>query len=482
MSPGECRIEIPAPVLELGVRVRLAGGALFIVGGWVRDALLGHQSSDIDLATDLDAPRIKQALSGMGSIYDIGEKYGTVGMCSADFSMEVTTFRRDEYSPGSRHPRVTMVPGIVEDLARRDFTINAMALEVIPEPGRLVDPYGGDEDIRQGLIRTPSDPVSSMTDDPLRMMRAARFAAQLGYRVDPALHEVINARSELLADISCERRRDELEKTLVSRNAAAGLRLMIDTGLMEYVSTELMSMKGVDQPRNYHRANLLEHTLLTVEYLPSRALLRRAALFHDVGKPSTRVTEPKIMFPGHQKVGADLTSQAMKRLRYPRVDTETTAFLVREHMRPILYRPDWSDAAIRRLVRDCTFLGSPGVLVGLEEVALLARADILAGSYDTVEPNLKLLEELLQRVDAIRSAHDHEIEFLGSPLDGHDIMTLAGRGPGPWIKEVKDHLAELVIEGVLAPGDREKALELAAGYLEIPPDRTPVTGRQTDPL
>ena len=455
---------IPGPVLALGERIASAGGELYIVGGWVRDRLLGRDTLDIDLATNLSADRVKEIVTGLGSIHDLGERFGTVGVMAGEYNLEITTYRREEYTPGSRHPKVTPVAGIAEDISRRDFTINALALSVVPDPGRRVDMFEGIRDLRNGVIKTPLPPEQTMAEDPLRMMRAVRFASQLGYDIDPGLLKVLHEKAELLDTISRERQREELERILASPNPDGGIRTLVSTGLMDHVSPEVAALAGVEQPPAYHRADVLEHTLLTVAYLEPDPLLRRAALFHDLGKPPAKVTEPKTMFPEHEKLGETMTREAMRRLRYSNEDILKTSFLVRRHMRPIHYRGDWSDAAVRRMIRDCTLVKEGEAVVPLSAVMELARADILAGSLDTVEENLALLAELSEKVEAVGRVQ--AIEKIASPLDGRELMGLFGRGPGPWLKEVKAFLADLVVAGELDGEDKEEAARRARGFLE----------------
>ena len=462
-APGIDR-DIPAVVAAIGERIAAAGGEVHIVGGWVRDRLRGVDCHDIDLATSLTPDRVKSAVSGLGSLYDLGERFGTVGLEAGEYTVEITTFRREEYAPGSRHPTVTPLTDIKEDLSRRDFTINAMALPLAPEPGRLLDPFGGARDIQRGLVRTPGPPGPRMAEDPLRMMRAVRFAAQLGYEIDGELLAVLESDASLLDSISRERRRDELERILVTDRADTGIRMLVGTGLMQYVSPELAAMEGVEQPPAYHRADVLEHTLLTMTYLRADPLLRRAALFHDVGKPVVKVTSPKTSFPEHEKVGEELTRRALKRLRYASEDIARTAFLVRHHMRPIRYESDWSDKAVRRLIRKCTMVKGENVLVPLECVFELAVADIKAGNLEKAGGFLEKIPELEERIDAVRG--EPPVEFARSPLDGGELMELFGRGEGPWIRAVKAHLTELVVAGELGPDDREEAARRARSFLD----------------
>lgn len=457
-------MDIPDAVMALGERIARAGGELFVVGGWVRDRLMGVDCTDIDLAVNLPPEQVKLSAEGLGSIYDLGERFGTVGIKVEGYTLEVTTYRSEEYLPGSRHPRVTPVKTIEEDLARRDFTINALAVSVAPDPGILLDPFGGLADIEARLIRTPGSPSMRMAEDPLRMMRAVRFASQLDFEIDPGLLEVLRAEPAVLDEISWERRRDELEKILVSGRPGSGLRTLVQTRLMDYVAPEVAATEGVEQPSAYHRADVLEHTLLTMEYLPADALLRRAGLFHDVGKPPARVTEPKLAFHEHDRIGADLTRNAMRRLRYSNDETRKTAFVVRKHMRPIHYESTWSTAAVRRLIRDCTLVKDDEVLVPLDAVIELARADIRAGNLEKAPHFLALVDDLERRVEEVRARE--AVERLRSPLDGRELMELFGRPQGPWLKELKAFLTDKVIAGELAGDDKEGAARMAAEFLE----------------
>ncbi len=454
---------IPEIVTRLGERVAAAGGELYLVGGWVRDMLMGRESREADLATSLPPAEMKRLMEGLGTIYGIGERFGTVGLRAGGELLEVTTFRAEEYQPGSRHPEVTHVDELERDLARRDFTINTMALSVAPRPGLLYDLFGGREDIGRRVIRTAGDPGPRMAEDPLRMMRAVRFAAELGFDIDPGLLEVLRRQAGDLDAISRERRRDELERILVSEHPALGIETLVDTGLMQHVCHEIAAMRDVDQPRAYHRADVLGHTLLTLGYLPPDPLLRRAGLFHDIGKPPAKVTEPKVMFPEHDKLSEELTRKCMGRLRYGNEEIQKTAFLVRRHMRPIHYERDWSDAAVRRLIRDCTLLKNGEVLVPLECVLELARADIRAGNEEKAPVFLALVDELEGRIRDLRAEQD--VARVTSPLDGRELMGMFGRPPGPWIGAVKDHLVQLILEGELSPDDRQAAARHAADFL-----------------
>ncbi len=446
---------IPHEAIQVAQVLLDRGARVFLVGGCVRDLILGLEPPDIDIATDMPFDDLKEALSSLGRTYELGRKFFTLGLRGNNYNFEISSLRKEKYKKGSRHPEVQPARDIHEDLARRDFTINAVAIELYPDSANIIDPFGGIEDIKSGIIRTPGDPKEKMLEDPLRMMRAVRFASKLGFKIEESLKEIINRNSEALDLISLERRRDELEKIIISPRPDTGIRLLVEMDLMRFIIPEIAKMKGVEQPARYHRADVFEHTLLTMTYVEPDALLRRAALFHDTGKPDTRLTEPKVMFPDHEKIGEEITRRAMTRLKYSRKDIAMTAFLVRKHMRPIRYRSTWKDAAVRRLVRECVLVKGDEVLVPLEKVISLARADILAGSFETVDENLALIDELLERIKSI--TEKEEPQKIKSPLNGNEIMNLAKLHPGPWIREVKEHLTNLVIEGKLKPEDIEGA-------------------------
>ncbi len=456
--------KIPTQALRLAEFLIARGARVYLVGGCVRDLLLGLESLDIDIATDMPFNSLKSVLPEFGKTYQLGEKFNTIGLIANAYNFEITSLRKEKYKEGSRHPEVQPAADIVEDLARRDFTINAIAIELKQEPAEIIDPFGGIEDIRSRIIRTPGNPEERMREDPLRMMRAVRFSSKLKFELEESLKGVLKDCSNALDTISWERRRDEFEKILTSPHPDVGIRLLAETDLMQFIVPEIVQMIGVEQPRPYHRANVFEHTLLTVINTEPDPLLRRAALFHDIGKPPSMVTEPKVMFPHHERKGEEITRNAMRRLRYSNKDIEMTAFLVRRHMRPIQYRSEWTDSAVRRLVKDCVLVKGEKILVPLEKVIALARADILAGGDETVNENLALMDELLERIKALNASEG--AQKIGSPLNGNDIMLLAGKGPGPWIRDVKNYLTELVIEGKLKPYDIDGASKAALKYMK----------------
>ncbi|MBU1669921.1 MAG: CCA tRNA nucleotidyltransferase [Actinobacteria bacterium] len=460
---------IPEEAREIGARIEATGGEAFLVGGWVRDVMRDVTPRDVDIATDLPPDRVAAAVRGLGSVYDFGADHGTIGVAFRDGGpiIEITTYRSDVYdtdTPAHRAKEIAFVDNIEDDLVRRDFTVNAMAVSLAPEPGRLVDPYRGAKDIERRVIRTPRSPAKTVREDPLRMMRAVRFAAELGYDIYGPLREEIAKKADTLEGISRERRRDELERLLVSPNPDGGIRDLLSLGLMVHVVPEFLEVPGIEQPRKLERSDLLEHTLHALAYVRPDPLLRRAVFFHDIGKPSTMATEPKLSFHQHDSVGAQLTRKAMSRLRYSHEDIDNTSFLVFRHMYPFAYRPDWNERAVRRFIRACTHMRNGEVAVLLEYVLEMARADIEGGNAADAPKVRARLNELVERVDAVRE-QDSIIRAV-SPLDGNELMEAFGRGPGPWLREVKEHLVELVVDGDLGQDDREAALQRAREFIE----------------
>lgn len=458
------RASVPTAILRMGEEVSRRGGELYVVGGWVRDRLLGGAPDEMDLTTSLPTDILREVLTkASGTVRETGLRYGTLSTSFDGLPVEVTSYRSERYRPGSRHPEIALISDIEGDLGRRDFTINAIALPVAGDDEPVVDPFGGITDLRNGLIRTPGDPDARMKEDPLRMLRAVRFHGQLGFAIDDHLYGALTRNAGMLHIISAERKRDEFEKLLISDGAASGIRMLVRTGLMQEISPEISAMDGVEQPLSCHRADVLEHTLLTIMYLPPVPLLRRAALFHDVGKPATAVTEPKRRFPGHDRIGSEMTERIMRQLRYSNREIEKTAFMVRMHMRPIYYSDEWGDSAVRRAVHDCTLRDGDGnPLVGIEEILRLARADILAGNEDVAPIFIKAIERFEERANHLMQGST--VKPPDSPIGGEEIMRLLGVGPGPHVGAVKAYLKRLVMEGELGESDVEQARILAKKY------------------
>src|SRR5215210_1443861 len=495
------KLKVPGPIGRLGEAFRDAGHELYLVGGYVRDKLLGDDEEakpDADATTGARPEEIKRLLRPHAKhLWDVGERFGTIGAEVDGFEVEVTTYRSDLYTEGSRHPEVRFGESLEEDLARRDFTINAIAADALT--GDIIDPFEGRKDLENGVIRAVGEPLDRMRDDPLRMLRAVRFEATLSrserpFALTTDLEGAIRENAGWLRSISAERIRDEFEKILGSENVSAGLRALVRLGLMPYIVPEFMETVEVEQEAEFHHKDVFEHTLIVVQNVENTPVLRKAAFFHDIGKPRTLVYEHrctycgakstrktadegecevcggrtiprKIHFYGHENVGAAIARRAMKRLAYPKDEIDAVAHLVAHHMRPMGYavgRDPWSDSAVRRFVRDTYLARGDRVLANVDLLLKLARADITGSAPRRRNVAVVSWESLRDRVNEVRA--EDAIEKLTSPLDGNALMRQFGRGPGRWIKPIKNYLEGEVIEGRLARDDTETARELAGSF------------------
>lgn len=449
-------------VLRTATRGTEYENRLWLVGGYVRDKLLGRSTEtgadDIDLVLEGDALAAARLLHEKGVTAHAPvtfAAFGTAMVHVGGAQVEIVTARSETYRQGSRKPIVR--PGTLQtDAERRDFTVNTL-LENL-HTGEIRDPTKqGRADLQARVLRTPSEPSLIFADDPLRMLRACRFAAKLGFDVEPATYAALSAgahRCNPAHGVSYERIRDELVKTLLTGAAARGLEMMRTTGLLAQFAPELAAMHGVAQNR-FHRYDVWKHTLVALTNLPPDTPLhvRLGVLFHDIGKPPTRTVDPATgdaHFYGHPDVGAQITRTVMNRLRFSADEINTVVALVALHMRYGEYRPAvWTDASVRRLLR--------AVGPYRHDLFTLTRADISACNTDIFPAaDLAGLEERMERLEA--EAH---VTQITSPLDGEAIMALLGIGPGPAIRIIKDALTDAVVAGTLAPDDTVAAERMA---------------------
>jgi poly(A) polymerase len=422
------------PVAE---RFVAAGHRIYLVGGSVRDLLAGRDAGEIDFDLTTDAPpeRTEQLVRGWAdAVWTQGQRFGTVGFRLGGRDYEVTTHRAEAYSPDSRKPAVRFADAVEADLSRRDFTVNAMALS-LPDPV-LVDPFDGAADLVAGRLRTPLDPELSFSDDPLRMLRAARFLA-LGLTPDDALVEAVRRMSDRLGIVSVERIRDELDKLLVTERPGPGLWFLVDTGLADRFLPELPNLAVEQDPIHRHK-DVLAHTVAVVENTRPDVVLRLAALFHDVGKPKTRSFGPggKVSFHHHEVVGARMTRERMQALRYPTEVVDDVVRLVELHLRFHTYRMGWTDSAVRRYVRDAGPL--------LDRLNELTRCDCTTRNPRKAEALARRMDQLEARIGELRRLE--ELDAIRPDLDGRAVMDRLGIGPGPAVGEALAFLLELRLE------------------------------------
>ncbi|HET9690658.1 MAG TPA: CCA tRNA nucleotidyltransferase [Acidimicrobiales bacterium] len=451
MLPDRLRplVEETAPLASAW---QAAGKRLYLVGGVVRDALLDRldPGGDLDFTTDAAPEETERLLRGLATaVWVQGKRFGTIGGLVAGRQVEITTHRAEAYTPDSRRPDVAFSTSVEADLSRRDFTVNAMALSL---PGlQLVDPFGGVADLAAGRLRTPIAPAESFGDDPLRMLRAARFVAGYGLTPDDDLVAAITAMRDRLEIVSAERIRDELDKLVVVERPGAGLWLLVQTGLAEEFLPELPALALEQDPIHRHK-DVLAHTIAVVEKASPDRLLRLACLFHDIGKPKTRSFGPRgaVSFHHHEVVGARMTRDRMRALHYASDDIDTVARLVELHLRFHTYRMGWTDSAVRRYVRDA------GPLLGrLNE---LTRCDCTTRNAAKARALARRMDELEERITELRS--QEELASIRPDLDGLAVMERLGVGPGRAVGEALAFLLELRLdEGPLGPEEAGRRLD-----------------------
>ena len=447
-------LEVDPLATQLGERFAAAGHRLYLVGGVVRDLVLGRlaPTADFDFATDATPTETTRLLRGWAdAVYLVGVRFGSVGARSGGRAVEITTFRQEAYAAEHRKPAVTFAKDIETDLSRRDFTINAMAMEL--PGGVLVDPHGGVRHLAERSLDTPLEPQVAFSDDPLRMLRAARFVAQLEVVPAPRVVDAIATMRERLSIVSPERIRGELTKLLAVPEPSPGLNLAVETGLAELFLPELPALALEQDPVHKHK-DVLRHTFAVVENTDATdPVLRVAALLHDIGKPRTRQITPEgVQFRHHEVVGARMAADRMRELRYPNSEIDDVAKLIELHLRFHGYGDGWSDAAVRRYVRDAGPL--------LDRLNQLTRADVTTGNRFRAKQFQALQDDLEERI--ARLAEEENLEALRPPLDGRQVMERLGIEPGPLIGEALAYLMELRIER--GPIDEAEAFELLEAW------------------
>ncbi len=450
-NPGAGAVlEVDPLAIELGERFATAGHQLYLVGGAVRDLVLGGRTpgADMDFATDASPHQTTKLLRGWAdAVFLVGVRFGTVGARKGDRSLEITTFRQEVYAEEHRKPAVTFAKDIQTDLSRRDFTINAMAMEL--PGGELVDPFGGVRHLALRVLDTTLEPEVAFSDDPLRMLRAARFASQLEVVPAPRVVTATTEMRERLSIVSAERIRAELDKLLVAPVPSLGLELVVGTGLADLFLPELPALALEQDPVHKHK-DVLRHTYAVVENTDANdRVLRIAALLHDIGKPRTREITPEgVQFHHHEVVGARMAADRMRELRYPNHEIDDVAKLIELHLRFHGYGDGWSDAAVRRYVRDAGPL--------LDRLNQLTRADVTTGNRFRAKQFRALQDDLEERI--ARLAEEENLESLRPPLDGLQVMEHLDLAPGPVVGEALAYLMELRIER--GPIEEAEAFEL----------------------
>ncbi len=435
-----------APVQRVARALVGAGHECYLVGGSVRDALLDIAPVEFDFASDALPDRIEALLAPIAEfVWLQGQRFGTVGAQVAGIPCEVTTFRSDVYHADSRKPEVTFGDSIETDLSRRDFTVNAMALR-LPD-AELVDPYDGTVDLAAGRLRTPLSPEISFTDDPLRMMRAARFVARFGFEPVPELVAAVEQLADRLAIVSVERIRDELSKLLVVEDPSPGLWFLAETGLADGFLPELNAMRLEQDPIHHHK-DVLAHTIAVVAKTSPELVLRLAALMHDVGKPKTRSFERgRATFHHHEVVGKRMTRERLVALKYPNDVVDDVAQLVYLHLRIHTYAMGWTDAAVRRYVRDAGPL--------LDQLNELQRCDCTTRNERRARTLARRMDELETRIEEL--AAQEELRAIRPSLDGTQVMEFLGVLPGRVVGEALAFLLEVRLD--VGPIDEADAYE-----------------------
>ena len=451
---------------KLAIAFKAAGFKLALVGGPVRDAILGRLGNDLDFTTDAHPKDCEKILNKWAdSVWDIGAAFGTVAGKKGDITVEITTYRSESYNLDSRKPNVEFGKTIEADLSRRDFTINAMALELTTDEPTFIDLYNGVGDLQNKLIKTPGKPEDSFSDDPLRMMRAARFMSQLNFEIDPAVITAIKSMATRLEIISAERIRDEFIKIMMSDNPRLGITLLVETGLAEMFLPEIPKLK-LEIDEHHHHKDVYEHSLTVLEQaiaLEARLggpnlTLRLAALLHDIGKPKTKelIAGGGVSFHHHEVVGARMGKERMKKLRFDNHIIKDVAQLIFLHLRFHGYgNGEWTDSAVRRYVRDADEL--------LTHLHLLTRADCTTRNQKKAEGLAKTYDQLEARIALLME--QEELNKIRPDLSGEQIMEILSIKPSPAVGKAYDFLLELRLEH--GPLGQEKAKEELLNWWKV---------------
>ena len=443
---------------DLAKKFAEAGFTLALVGGPVRDAILGRLGNDLDFTTNAKPDETKSIIKkGADSLWETGREFGTIAAQFGDVTVEITTYRSEKYETQSRNPEVNFGDNIEGDLLRRDFTVNAMALELTTTPPTFIDNFDGVNDLARKVLRTPGTPENSFSDDPLRMMRAARFAAQLGFDVDPTILVAIKEMAARIEIISAERVRDEFVKLIMSENPRTGIALLVETGLADYVLPEIPKLK-LEIDEHHHHKDVYEHTLKVLEQaiaLEDRLggpnlVIRLAALLHDIGKPKTRelIAGGGVSFHHHEVVGARMAKERLKTLRFSNDVVSDVSSLVFLHLRFHGYGTgEWTDSAVRRYIRDAEHQ--------LTHLHVLTRADCTTRNQRKAESLAKTYDSLEERI--LKLMEEEELEKIRPDLDGVEIMAILGISPSPIVGRAYQYLLDLRMDrGPLGP-DAAKA-------------------------
>ncbi len=408
------------------------------MGGSVRDAILNKTHSDLDFATEATPQEVTKIVENYAdNLWQIGARFGTIGLEKNGFKIEITTFRQDKYQVSSRQPEVKFSQSIEADLSRRDFTINTMAIK-IPE-GEFIDPFSGFNDLKARILKTPIAASDSFSDDPLRMLRAIRFTSTLLTVPSEEVISTIKTLRNRLEIVSAERIKDEFTKLMTGIQPAAALTLLVETRLAEVFLPELLELVLCYDPQHRHK-DLLEHTLMVVNNVEADLSLRLAALLHDIGKPKTRtIVGNQVHFYHHEIVGAKMAKKRLEALRYPNKVIDEVVTIISMHMRFHTYRLGWADKAIRKYVRDCGEFR--------DKINTLVRADCTTRDSLQARKYSRLLDELEKRIVELEAKE--ESAKIRPPIDGNEVMEFLKISPGPKVGEILEHLLEARLEGVI---------------------------------